>query len=188
VKTWPAIVAVPVRVLPVLFVVALSVTVPLPVFDWPAVTLIHGSLLAAVQLQPVAVKTRTFEFAAAALVVTLSGDSVRARAVLRNLEEPAAVETVPVRTNAGVRLNGGLSCPDRPVPPDDGNPRLGGACVSYTRPDRHIHGISAAGCPTDVLLGLKVARQERLFCSRQTSSSNGHRTGLTAVPVPAAIV
>jgi hypothetical protein len=103
VKTWPAIVAVPVRVLPVLFVAALSVTVPLPVFDWPAVTLIHGSLLAAVQLQPVAVKTRTFEFAAAALVVTLNGDS-------EYVHEPSCeiwksllpIEIVPVRTNAPV--------------------------------------------------------------------------------------
>ena len=91
------------RVLPVLFVVALSVTVPLPVLDWPAVTLIHGSLLAAVQLQPVAVKTRTFEFEAAGLVVTLNGDSeyvhVPACEIERNLL-PMAI--VPLRTNAPV--------------------------------------------------------------------------------------
>ena len=75
-NVWPAIVAVPVRALPVLFALAFSVTLPLPVPDAADVTVTHGELLAAVQLQPVCVNTNTDVVAAPAATETLSGDIV----------------------------------------------------------------------------------------------------------------
>jgi hypothetical protein len=59
VKVWPAIVAVPVRAAPVLLMLALSVTVPLPVPDWPEAIPSHPVLLAAVQPHPAPALTKT---------------------------------------------------------------------------------------------------------------------------------
>ena len=73
-NTWPAIVAVPARAVPELLAAALSVTVPLPFPDWPPVIVSHGLLLAAVQSQPVLVKTNTEAVVAPAAAETLSGD------------------------------------------------------------------------------------------------------------------
>jgi hypothetical protein len=57
VNVWPAIVAVPVRAVPVLFTLALNVTLPLPVPDAAEVRVSHDEVLAAVQVQPVCVNT-----------------------------------------------------------------------------------------------------------------------------------
>ena len=75
-NVWPAIVAVPLRGAPVLFALALSVTLPLPVPDAADVTVIHGEPLAAVQLQPVCVNTNTVVVVTPAPAETLSGDIV----------------------------------------------------------------------------------------------------------------
>jgi hypothetical protein len=72
----PAIVAVPARVLPVLFAVALRITLPPPVPDCPDVTVSQAALLAAVHGQPAAVKTNTVEAVVPAPAVTLRGDMV----------------------------------------------------------------------------------------------------------------
>ena len=54
----PAMVSVPVRFLP-LFEATLNLTVPLPLPDAPEVTVIHESLLVAVQPQPAPAETAT---------------------------------------------------------------------------------------------------------------------------------
>ena len=103
VNVWPAIVAVPVRVVPVLFVVALSVAVPLPEADGLDVTLSHGSLLAAVQLQPIAVKMKTLDVVAAAPVDTLTGDIEYVHAPACEIWKIVVpIEIVPARTNTPV--------------------------------------------------------------------------------------
>lgn len=57
VKAWSAMVAVPGRDALALFASTRMVTMPLPVPVAPAVTVIHGVVLTALQAQPVAVKT-----------------------------------------------------------------------------------------------------------------------------------
>ena len=74
VNVRPAIVAVPVRAAPVLFALALSVTPPLPIPDAGGVTVSHGEPLAAVQLQPACVNTKTVLVVAPAPAATLTGD------------------------------------------------------------------------------------------------------------------
>ena len=102
-KIWPPIVAVPVRALPVVFVVTPRVTVPVPVPDGPDVTLSHGTLLAAVQLQPAVVRTRTFEVEVAPPVETLNGDSEYAHVPSCEIwKSLLPIAIVAVRTSAPV--------------------------------------------------------------------------------------
>ena len=76
---------------------------PLPVPDWPDVTLSHGSLLEAVQLQLVVVKTRTFDVAADPPVETLNGDSEYAHVPSCEIwKSLLPIAIVAVRTSAPV--------------------------------------------------------------------------------------
>jgi hypothetical protein len=74
VNVRPAIVAVPVRAAPVLFALALTATLPLPIPDAGGVSVSHGEPLAAVQLQPACVNTKTVLLVAPAPAATLTGD------------------------------------------------------------------------------------------------------------------
>ena len=72
----------------------------MPVSDWPAVTVIQGSLLVAVQLQAVAVRRRRSTFSRPAPVDMLNGD-------IEYVQFPSCViwkilltiEIAPLRTN-----------------------------------------------------------------------------------------
>ena len=74
VNVRPAIVAVPVRAAPVLFALALTATLPLPIPDAGGVSVSHGDPLAAVQLQPACVNTKTVLVVTPAPAATLTGD------------------------------------------------------------------------------------------------------------------
>lgn len=84
-----------------MFAVALSDTVPMPVSDWPAVTVIQGSLLVAAQLQAGAAETKTLDVPAPGPVETLNGD-------IEYVQFPSCVmlkilptiEMTPLRTNS----------------------------------------------------------------------------------------
>ena len=76
VKVRPAIVALPDRAAP-LFACTASFTLPLPLPDDPAATLIHGVLLDDDHGQPDTVVTATFVSPAAADIVTRSGARVK---------------------------------------------------------------------------------------------------------------
>ena len=56
-----------------MFAVALSVTVPMPVSDWPAVTVIQGALLVAVQPHPLPLVTADDPAPPAAAIVCDEG-------------------------------------------------------------------------------------------------------------------
>jgi hypothetical protein len=91
------------RAIPVVFVVAPRVTVPLPVADWPDTTLSHGALLAAVQLQPAVVRTRTFVVEVDPPVETLNGDSEYAHVPFCEIwKSLLPIAIVAVRTNGPV--------------------------------------------------------------------------------------
>jgi hypothetical protein len=72
VKVWPARVMVPVRTPPAL-VATLNVTEPLPVPLAPEMTVIHGTPLLAVQVQPMPVDTGTVEIPPDAGIDTSGG-------------------------------------------------------------------------------------------------------------------
>jgi len=57
VKVWPAIVTVPFRLAAAVFAATEIATVPFPLPEAPAVTVIHDALLAAVQPHPVGAVT-----------------------------------------------------------------------------------------------------------------------------------
>ena len=94
-------VAVPTRVLPLVLTAALSTMVPLPVPDWPDVTVSQAVLLTAVQPQPAAEPSSTVVVAAAAPAVTLSGDIEYEHAPACDIwKDMPATEIVPVRSDA----------------------------------------------------------------------------------------
>jgi hypothetical protein len=166
VKTWPAIVTVPVRDPPVVFVVAPTITVPLPVPDWPDTTLSQGSLLAAVQLQTLVVRTRTFDVVADPPVEMLNGDReyahVPACEIWRSFP-PIAI--VPLRANSPVFDWTAKPMVPGPVPVPPDVMEIHG-CEGFAV-QLHPLAISTStvnpppAAPTDVLLGLNVATQDR---------------------------
>jgi hypothetical protein len=104
VNVEPAIVRVPVRLDATVFAATSNVTEPLPDPAAPPVTVIHGALLAAVQLHPVATNTLLPPLPAVAVkdcvVGEIDGEQVAAAWVTVNVEP--AIVSVPVRLDATV--------------------------------------------------------------------------------------
>ena len=80
VKVWPAIVTVPVRLVDPVFAATLSETVPLPLPDAPAVTVIHASLLTAVQAQADVAVTVTLTLPPPEVADWLAGEMLKEHA------------------------------------------------------------------------------------------------------------
>ena len=100
----PAIVSVPVRIDATVFAATLNVTEPLPDPVAPPVTVIHGALLTAVQLQPVAAVTALLPLAAASVKDSAFGeiDGEQAAAACVTVNVAPAIVSVPVRLEATV--------------------------------------------------------------------------------------
>jgi len=104
VNVAPAIVSVPVRLEATVFAAISNVTRPFPDPVAPPVRVIHGVLLAAVQLQPVAATTALLPLAADAVTDCALGEIVgeQAAAACVTLNVAPAMVSVPVRLDATV--------------------------------------------------------------------------------------
>jgi hypothetical protein len=104
VNVAPAMVNVPVRLEATVFAVTSNVTEPLPDPVAPPVTVIHGALLAAVQLQPVATLTALLPLPAAAVKDCVAGEIVgeQVAAACVTVNVAPAIVSVPVRGEATV--------------------------------------------------------------------------------------
>jgi hypothetical protein len=102
VNVVPAIVRVPVRLEATAFAPTLKVTEPLPVPVAPPVIVIHGALLAAVQLHPLATVTVLLPLPAAAVKDWLAGeiDGEQEAAAWVTVKVVPAIVSVPVRLEA----------------------------------------------------------------------------------------